>query len=155
MIKKENYNNINIINEFNLNEEKKDNINNSEEKNNQNQNEENMGENNNEENEESEIDYSVHTYYTKRNNKKNEEIDNKKNESIIIDQQNFLLRGCSMRQTESVLCFVVYTGKNTKIMQNSPSSRAKTSSLEKRMNSQIKYIFLFQLILSLTASFSA
>ena len=153
MIKKDNYNNINIINEFNLNEEKKDNINNSEEKNNQNQNEENMDENNNEENEESEIDYSVHTYYTKRNNKKNEEIDNKKNESIIIDQQNFLLRGCSLRQTESVLCFVVYTGKNTKIMQNSPSSRAKTSSLEKRMNSQIKYIFLFQLILSLTASF--
>ena len=155
MIKKDIYNNnnINIINEFNLNEEKKDNINNSEEKNNQNQNEENMDENNNEENEESEIDYSVHTYYTKRNNKKNEEIDNKKNESIIIDQQNFLLRGCSLRQTESVLCFVVYTGKNTKIMQNSPSSRAKTSSLEKRMNSQIKYIFLFQLILSLTASF--
>jgi magnesium-transporting ATPase (P-type) len=99
------------------------------------------------------MDYSVHTYFTKRKNKKGEEIVNKKNESIIIDHQNFLLRGCSLRQTESVLCFVVYTGKNTKIMQNSPSSRAKTSSLEKRMNSQIKYIFLFQLILSLTASF--
>ncbi len=38
-------------------------------------------------------------------------------------------------------------------MQNSPSSRAKTSSLEKRMNGQIKYIFLFQILLSLTASF--
>ena len=101
----------------------------------------------------SEFNYSVHTYFTRRKNNDTEENENKKNESIIIEQQNFLLRGCSLRQTESVLCFVVYTGKNTKIMQNSPSSRAKTSSLEKRMNSQIKYIFLFQILLSLTASF--
>jgi magnesium-transporting ATPase (P-type) len=101
----------------------------------------------------SEFNYSVHTYFTRRKNNYTEENENKKNESIIIEQQNFLLRGCSLRQTESVLCFVVYTGKNTKIMQNSPSSRAKTSSLEKRMNSQIKYIFLFQILLSLTASF--
>ena len=159
MIKNDIYNNNKKINEFNLNEENDKNIKSliQEDIENQNSNEENIEENNNinntEENEESEKDYSVHTYFTKRKNKKGEEIENKSNESIIIDQQNFLLRGCSLRQTESVLCFVVYTGKNTKIMQNSPSSRAKTSSLEKRMNSQIKYIFLFQLILSLTASF--
>ena len=48
---------------------------------------------------------------------------------------------------------MVYTGKNTKIMQNSPGARSKTSSLEKRMNKQIKYIFFLQTILSLTASF--
>ena len=106
-----------------------------------------------EENDENDLNCSFHTYYTKRKNKKGQENENKNNESIIIEQQNFLLRGCSLRQTESVICFVVYTGKNTKIMQNSPSSRAKTSSLEKRMNGQIKYIFLFQIILSLTASF--
>ena len=159
MIRKEILKDDKIINQFNLNEENGNNIKPfvSEELDNENANEENIDENyninNNEENEESEMDYSVHTYFTKRKNKKGEEIVNKKNESIIIDHQNFLLRGCSLRQTESVLCFVVYTGKNTKIMQNSPSSRAKTSSLEKRMNSQIKYIFLFQLILSLTASF--
>ena len=100
-------------------------------------------------------DYSVHTYYTNRKNKfsKYNENNNTKNESIIIDSNNFLLRGCSLRQTESVLCFVVYTGKNTKIMQNSPGARSKTSSVEKRMNKQIKYIFIFQIILSLTASF--
>ena len=106
----------------------------------------------NEEIEELEMSYSVHTYYTKRKHRFKEEIEDKPKESIIIDEQNFLLRGCSLRQTESVLCFVVYTGKNTKIMQNSPSSRAKTSSLEKRMNNQIKYIFLFQILLSLIAS---
>ena len=98
------------------------------------------------------MSYSAHTYYTKRKHRFNEDLENKPKEPIIIDEQNFLLRGCSLRQTESVLCFVVYTGKNTKIMQNSPSSRSKTSSLEKRMNNQIKYNFLFQILLSLIAS---
>ena len=100
-------------------------------------------------------DYSVHTYYTNRKGRFSnfKDNNNSKKESIIIDSNNFLLRGCSLRQTESVLCFVVYTGKNTKIMQNSPGARSKTSSLEKRMNKQIKYIFFLQIILSLTASF--
>jgi magnesium-transporting ATPase (P-type) len=71
---------------------------------------------------------------------------------VIVDNNNFLLRGCSLRQTESVLCFVVYAGKNTKIMQNSPGARAKTSSIEKRMNLQIKFIFFFQIFLGLLAS---
>ena len=103
--------------------------------------------------EESDKNYSVHTYYTNRKNRfQNFEEKNIKNESIIIDINNFLLRGCSLRQTDSVLCFVVYTGKNTKIMQNSPGARSKTSSLEKRMNQQIKYIFTLQIILSLVAS---
>ena len=104
--------------------------------------------------EESDRNYSVHTYYTNRKNRfQNFEEKNSKNESIIIDANNFLLRGCSLRQTDSVLCFVVYTGKNTKIMQNSPGARSKTSSLEKRMNQQIKYIFFLQIVLSLVASF--
>ena len=37
-------------------------------------------------------------------------------------------------------------------MQNSPGARSKTSSLEKRLNQQIKYIFCLQIILSLLAS---
>ena len=104
--------------------------------------------------EESERNYSVHTYYTNRKNKFSnfKQNNNSQNESIIIDSNNFLLRGCSLRQTDSILCFVVYTGKNTKIMQNSPGARSKTSSLEKRMNQQIKYIFFLQILLSLTAS---
>jgi len=102
---------------------------------------------------------SQHTYYTRRksiqedisfstlpNNMSNEE------KTVIVDNNNFLLRGCSLRQTESVLCFVVYTGKNTKIMQNSPNARAKTSSIEKTMNHQIYFIFFFQIFLGLLAS---
>ena len=93
--------------------------------------------------------YSIHTYFTNRKYTENNENENK---TIIIDTNNFLLRGCSLRQTESVLCFVVYTGKNTKIMQNSPKARSKTSSLEKKMNQQIKYIFFYQILLSLIAA---
>ena len=37
-------------------------------------------------------------------------------------------------------------------MQNSPGARAKTSSVEKRMNNQIKFIFFLQILLGLLAS---
>ena len=100
---------------------------------------------------------SEHTYYTRRKNSDNDitisTLSNlSEDKTVLVDNNNFLLRGCSLRQTESVLCFVVYAGKNTKIMQNSPGARAKTSSIEKRMNQQIKYIFTFQIILGLLAS---
>ena len=100
---------------------------------------------------------SEHTYYTRRKNTEGDcsfaTLSNMiEDKTVIVDNNSFLLRGCSLRQTESVLCFVVYAGKNTKIMQNSPCARAKTSSIEKRMNHQIKYIFFFQIVLGLLAS---
>ena len=100
---------------------------------------------------------SMHTYYTRRKSTDGDltmsTLSNiSEDKTVIVDNNSFLLRGCSLRQTESVICFVVYAGKNTKIMQNSPGARAKTSSVEKRMNQQIKYIFIFQIILGLLAS---
>ena len=100
---------------------------------------------------------SEHTYYTRRKNTEDDISMSTlshfpEDKTVIVDNNSFLLRGCSLRQTESVLCFVVYAGKNTKIMQNSPGARAKTSSIEKRMNQQIKYIFSFQILLGLAAS---
>ena len=100
---------------------------------------------------------SEHTYYTRRKNNEGDysftSFSNaNEDKTVVVDNNNFLLRGCSLRQTESVLCFVVYAGKNTKIMQNSPGARAKTSSVEKRMNRQIKFIFFFQILLGLLAS---
>ena len=100
---------------------------------------------------------SEHTYYTRRLNSEGDTsfatLSNiNEDKTVIVDNNNFLLRGCSLRQTESVLCFVVYAGKNTKIMQNSPGARAKTSSVEKRMNHQIKFIFFLQILLGLLAS---
>ena len=101
---------------------------------------------------------SQHTYYTRRKSTQEEisfsTLSNSITEekTVLVDNNNFLLRGCSLRQTESVLCFVVYTGRNTKIMQNSPNARAKTSSIEKTMNHQIYFIFFLQILLGLLAS---
>lgn len=76
------------------------------------------------------------------------------NESIIIpiDKNSFLLRGCSLRQTQFIYGLVTYVGHQTKIMKNSPSARHKTSKIEDIMNIQIAVIFCLQLILSLTGA---
>ena len=102
---------------------------------------------------------SQHTYYTRRKSTQGDisfsTLSNTgatEEKTVLVDNNNFLLRGCSLRQTESVLCFVVYTGRNTKIMQNSPNARAKTSSIEKTMNHQIYFIFFLQILLGLLAS---
>ena len=74
---------------------------------------------------------------------------------VLIENDSFLLRGCSLQQTESIYGLVVYVGHNTKIMKNSPIARAKISTIEHIMNMQIIFIFIFQAVLSLLgASFS-
>ncbi len=74
--------------------------------------------------------------------------ENTENEATYIEKNSFLLRGCSLKQTEYIYGFVVYVGHNTKIMKNSPNSRTKTSRIENIMNFQIIIIFLFQTALS-------
>ncbi len=68
---------------------------------------------------------------------------------IYIDRNSFLLRGCSLKQTEYVYGLVIYVGHNTKIMKNSPSARSKISKIENIMNFQIMVIFILQLSMSL------
>jgi phospholipid-transporting ATPase len=68
-------------------------------------------------------------------------------ESIILDKNSFLLRGCSLKQTKYILGIVVYIGHNSKIMKNSPSARTKTSKIEDLMNFQILIIFIIQIII--------
>jgi phospholipid-transporting ATPase len=80
----------------------------------------------------------------------NNDINNNPSEDFIyIDRNSFLLRGCSLKQTEYVFGVVIYVGHNTKIMKNSPSARSKTSKIENIMNFQIMVIFLFQISMSL------
>jgi magnesium-transporting ATPase (P-type) len=68
---------------------------------------------------------------------------------ISVDKNNFLLRGCSLKQTEHVYGVAVYVGHNTKIMINSPGAKHKTSKIENIMNFQIIIIFCLDLVLSL------
>jgi len=46
-----------------------------------------------------------------------------------IDQ--FILRGCSVRNTGSVIGIASYTGHDTKIMMNSVRAKPKKSKVEK------------------------
>ncbi|OMJ85156.1 hypothetical protein SteCoe_13546 [Stentor coeruleus] len=72
--------------------------------------------------------------------------------SIPISNEQFLLRGSSLKNTDWIVGLVVYTGHQTKIMLNSASSKKKTSRLEGQMNSQIFYIFLMQILLCIACS---
>lgn len=49
------------------------------------------------------------------------------NEIIPVNDNNFILRGCSLQNTELIYGLVAYTGHETKIMLNSIKARAKKS----------------------------
>ena len=71
------------------------------------------------------------------------------NEVIAIDKNSFLLRGCTLKQTDYVYGLVVYVGHNSKIMKNSPNAKHKISKIENIMNFQIIVIFCVQIGLSI------
>lgn len=49
----------------------------------------------------------------------------KDKKNISMDSNNFILRGCSLRNTQWVVCLVAYTGHDTKLLMSSFNSRAK------------------------------
>jgi phospholipid-transporting ATPase len=73
-------------------------------------------------------------------------------ETYGLDHNSLLVRGSSLKNTEWVYGLVVYTGHETKIMQNSSKSRTKFSRLEVATNKQIILVFLFQIIICLVQS---
>lgn len=68
------------------------------------------------------------------------------NQQIPMDSNNFILRGCSLRNTKFVIGVVAYSGHHTKIMLNSIKARAKRSRVEELMNKMIITVFVFQLL---------
>lgn len=65
-------------------------------------------------------------------------------EKVSCDNQNFILRGCSLRNTKYIYGLVCYNGHDTKIMLNSVRARAKKSKMELIMNRQIIIVFILQ-----------
>ena len=59
----------------------------------------------------------------------------------------------SLRNTESVLGVVVYTGHETKIQMNSSKAVYKFSNMMAVTNSAIFYIFLLQVVFSFSGAF--
>lgn len=57
-----------------------------------------------------------------------------------------MLRGCSLKNTEYIYGLTVFTGHDTKIMQNSAKSKYKLSNLEKLTNKSILLILLVQVV---------
>ena len=74
------------------------------------------------------------------------------NGDIFLDIDNFILRGCSLKQTSFVYAVVIYVGHDTKIMRNSVSAREKVSKIEHIMNYQIIIVFILQFIIGIISS---
>ena len=66
---------------------------------------------------------------------------------ISLNQDNFLLRGSMLRNTEYIIGVCCYSGHHTKIMLNSAKSRPKQSKVERNMNKQIVIIVGVQILM--------
>lgn len=66
-----------------------------------------------------------------------------------MDQNSFILRGCSLRNTKWMVGLAAYNGHDTKIMLNSTQAVAKSSRVEHLMNKLIITVFAFQLLFCL------
>ena len=65
---------------------------------------------------------------------------------VPLGPAQLLLRGCVLKNTEYAVGVVVYTGHETKIMQNSKSAPSKTSHVMKMMNKMLYTIFALQAV---------
>lgn len=69
-----------------------------------------------------------------------------------VDMDNFLLRGCVIRNVDWVLAVTVYTGVNTKLFLNLTQKPPKVSRLDTKLNRLILMILLVQQIIIIVLS---
>jgi phospholipid-translocating ATPase len=69
-------------------------------------------------------------------------------ETLSIPPTSILLRDSKLRNTEWVVGAVVFTGHDTKVMQNATDPPSKRSSLEKQMDKIIIALFLWLFIMA-------
>lgn len=68
-----------------------------------------------------------------------------------VNINNLLLRGCTLRNTKWAIGAVVYTGMDTKIMQNAGVTPTKRSYIQKHLNLLVLYNFVLLFILCLVS----
>jgi phospholipid-transporting ATPase len=56
------------------------------------------------------------------------------NTKVSLSYENFVLRGCNLRNTEYIIGVATYVGSNTRIMRNSVIGTPKKSNLELQTN---------------------
>uniref|UniRef100_A0A673T6F2 Phospholipid-transporting ATPase n=1 Tax=Suricata suricatta TaxID=37032 RepID=A0A673T6F2_SURSU len=66
-----------------------------------------------------------------------------KGSKFPLSNQNTLLRGCVLRNTEWCFGLVVFAGPDTKLMQNSGRTKFKRTSIDRLMNTLVLWIFGF------------
>ena len=64
-----------------------------------------------------------------------------------VDNDNFVLRGCILRNTEITVGIVVYTGRETKTMMNNCGPRLKRSKLESLINHAVLWSFVILMVI--------
>lgn len=69
-----------------------------------------------------------------------------------LDPNQILLRDSKLRNTTYVYGVVIFTGHDTKVMQNSTESPSKRSTIEKRLDSIIYVLFIILCLISLISS---
>uniref|UniRef100_A0A673SX93 Phospholipid-transporting ATPase n=1 Tax=Suricata suricatta TaxID=37032 RepID=A0A673SX93_SURSU len=70
---------------------------------------------------------------------------------VAVGPGQVLLRGTQLKNTQWVLGIVIYTGSETKLLQNSIKSPLKRSTVEKVTNGQVLRLFLLLLAMSLVS----
>jgi len=65
---------------------------------------------------------------------------NLNHDMVSLDVDNLLLRGSTLKNTEYVYGVVIFTGHDTKVMQNQAKSKHKLSRLERATNRAIAVI---------------
>ncbi|VDD79951.1 unnamed protein product [Mesocestoides corti] len=73
-------------------------------------------------------------------------------EPVIVRKDNLLLRGCIVRNTDTVEGMVIYAGRETKAALNNSGRKFKRSKLERRLNRDIIWCILILVILCITGS---
>lgn len=68
-----------------------------------------------------------------------------------VNINNLLLRGCTLRNTKWAIGVVVYTGMDSKIMQNAGVTPTKRSHMQKYLNVLVIYNFILLFILCLVS----
>ncbi|XP_040819527.1 phospholipid-transporting ATPase FetA-like [Ochotona curzoniae] len=72
-----------------------------------------------------------------------------KEKDYFLDHDKLLLRGCVIRNTDWCYGLVIYTGPDTKLMQNSGKSTFKQTRIDHLMNVLVLWIFLLLIIMCL------
>ncbi|XP_004299251.1 PREDICTED: putative phospholipid-transporting ATPase 9 [Fragaria vesca subsp. vesca] len=69
-------------------------------------------------------------------------------ESYPLTPQQLLLRDSKLRNTDFIYGVVIFTGHDTKVMQNSTEPPSKRSKIEKRMDKIVYFLFFLLVVMS-------